>query len=134
MTPRLITSARDDEQGGNVNSTSDLATTASAAAGDAQTVTLMVTMPIKPEWENEFISSAQKFVAAVHANEPDVLTYSVTRHPNRESTYVWIERYRNEAALASHTDTPHMAEIRPKLGHFIAGPVEALRLPQVVPG
>jgi quinol monooxygenase YgiN len=101
--------------------------------GDAQTVTLVVTMPIKPEWESEFIASAQRFVALVHEREPDVLTYILTRHPTRESTYVWIERYRSEAALADHSQTPHMAEIRPKLGTYVAGPIEALRLTQVVP-
>ena len=105
----------------------------SANHGDARTITLVVTMEVKPEHEAGFLAFAREFATLVHANEPDVLVYALTKHPTRDSTYVWIERYRDEATLRNHGQTSYMAEVRPKLQAWLVG-AEALRLEQVIPG
>lgn len=54
----------------------------------AGTITLVVTMQLKPEREASFLEMAAGFVEWVHANEPDTLLYTLNRHPSREHTYV----------------------------------------------
>jgi quinol monooxygenase YgiN len=90
-------------------------------------------MSIKPEFEAAFLDTARDFADKVYANEPGVLLYVLTKHPTREHTYVWVERYRDEEALKAHQETPYFAEARPKLSQWLAGPPEGMRLAQVVP-
>ena len=45
---------------------------------------------------------ARAFADLVYANEPGTLLYVLTKHPTREHTYVWVERYRNAVAAERH--------------------------------
>ena len=63
------------------------------------TVNQLVTMTFAPEHEEAFIELATSVVAQVRANEPDTLLYVLTKDPERDHTYVWIERYRDQQAL-----------------------------------
>ncbi len=110
-----------------------MSSTPPAGQGGPEAITLVVTMSIKPEFEDEFLAMARGFADLVYANEPGVLLYVLTKHPTEEHTYVWVERYRDEATLKQHGETSYMAEVRPKLGQYLAGRPEALRLRQVVP-
>jgi quinol monooxygenase YgiN len=110
-----------------------MSTPSSSAHGNAQVVTLVVTMTFKPEHEHDFLAMAREFTATVHATEPDVLLYTLHKHPSEPHTYVWVERYRNEAALGHHMSTPAMQAVFPKLQNYLAGPPSMLKLDQVVP-
>lgn len=101
--------------------------------GDASVVTLVVTMTFKPEHDQDFVNLARAFVAKVHALEPDTLLYALTKHPTEPHTYVWVERYRNLAALEAHGGSPHMAEVFPSVERWLAKPPEMLQLAQVAP-
>ena len=57
---------------------------------------------------------ARAFADLVYANEPGTLLYVLTKHPTREHTYVWVERYRDAVAAERHRDSSYMAEVRPK--------------------
>ena len=105
-----------------------------AGQGGSEAITLIVTMSIKPEFEDEFLDMARAFADKVYANEPGTLLYVLTKHPTQEHTYVWVERYRHEAALTQHVGTAYMAEARPRLAEFLDSPPELLRLAQVIPG
>jgi quinol monooxygenase YgiN len=104
-----------------------------AGQGGPEAITLVVTMSIKPEFEDDFLEMAAGFADLVYANEPGTLFYVLTRHPSREHTYVWVERYRDEEAMKLHRETSYMAEVRPKLEQYLAAPPEGMRLTQVVP-
>jgi len=75
-----------------------------------QDITLIVTMSLKPDREAEFLAMATEFIDWVHANEPDTLLYVLSRHPSREHTYVWVERYRDESAMKDHGSSDRIAE------------------------
>ncbi|HWC30765.1 MAG TPA: putative quinol monooxygenase [Dehalococcoidia bacterium] len=105
----------------------------SADGETPEAVTLILTMPIKAEFEGDFLAMSREFVAKIHANEPGTLLFVITRHPEREHTYVLVERYRDEAAFAVHRDSPYLAAIRPKLAQYLDGRPELLRLEQVIP-
>jgi quinol monooxygenase YgiN len=96
-------------------------------------ITLIVTMSIKPDREAEFLATAGEFVDWVQANEPDTLLYVLTRHPSREHTYVWVERYRNESAIEAHRNGERFAGAIAVVRASLDGTPEALRLEQILP-
>lgn len=107
--------------------------TASNKHGDTSFITLVVKMPVKPEKEQEFLEAMKAFIPKVQASEEGTELYALTKHATEPHTYVWIERYRDVAALDDHGKTPHMLEIRPRLPEWIGGKVEVQKLEQVLP-
>lgn len=101
--------------------------------GDTDVVTQIVTMTIKPEDERTFLELAAGVIEKVQANEPDTLLYVLTEHPNEPHTYVWVERYPNEQALAAHGEAPYIVEALQQLPGWWAKPPELLKLGQVLP-
>lgn len=99
----------------------------------AMPISLIATMTIKPECEAEFLSAAREFVPWVQANEPGTLLYVLTRHPSREHTFVWLERFRDEAAVDDHRKSEQFAAFLPRVRECLAAPTEGLRLEQVIP-
>ena len=101
--------------------------------GDAATISLIVQMTIKPEHEQEFLAVCQEFADRVHAEEPGVLLYALTKHPTEPHTYVWLERYKDAATLEAHGNTPEMQAVKPKLAIWLAKPPTVLKLEQLIP-
>lgn len=95
-------------------------------------VNQLVTMTLAPEHEAEFLELAASVVAQVRANEQDTLLYVLTKHPERDHTYVWIERYRNQQALTVHSQAPYIAEALAKLPGWWSAPPDWVQLPQVL--
>lgn len=90
-------------------------------------------MAIKPERETTFLESAAGFAEWVDANEPGTLLYTLNKHPSRERTYVWVEGYRDEAAMEAHRTSPQLAEALKVVRECLEGAPEMLRLKQVIP-
>lgn len=107
--------------------------TDSTKHGNPSFITLVVKMPVKPEKEQEFLDAMKVFIPKVLATEEGTELYALTKHETQPHTYVWIERYRDAAALDDHRKTPHMLEIRPRLSDWIGGEVEVQKLEQVLP-
>lgn len=101
--------------------------------GDTSAIALHITMKIKPEQEQAFVSFAADVARKVYDEEPGVLTYTLYKHPTEASTYVWIERYRDAAALDAHMATPSMAEAMQRLPEWLAAPPIVVRYAQVLP-
>jgi len=101
--------------------------------GNGTVVSLVVTMAIKPEHEQEFLELARVTAAKVHAEEPGVLLYVLTKHPTEPSTYVWLERYRDAAAVEAHMQSAHLKAALTKLPGLLARPPEGMKLAQVLP-
>jgi quinol monooxygenase YgiN len=103
------------------------------ARGSTRAVTKIVTVTIAPEHEAELVAYVPQLVARVHANEPGTLLYVVTKHPDRPHTYVWIERYQDEAALKAHVEQPYVVEaVDTVSGWWVAEP-KVLQLSQIAP-
>lgn len=95
-------------------------------------VSQLVTMTFAPEHEGSFLEMARSVVAQVRANEPDTLVYMLTKHPEQDHTYVWIESYRNQQALELHSEAPYMVEALAKLPGWWSSPPELVQLQQVL--
>jgi quinol monooxygenase YgiN len=104
-----------------------------SAHGDADVVTLVVTMAIKPEHDQDFIDYATNVATKVYEKEAGTVLYVLTKHPTESHTYVWVERYRDEKALSAHMETAYMADAMSILPTWWAKQPIALRLAQVMP-
>jgi quinol monooxygenase YgiN len=102
------------------------------AVPETETINQLITMTFAPEHEAAFLELATSVVAQVRANEPDTLIYMLTKHPERDHTYVWIESYRDQDALAVHSDAPYIADALAKLPDWWSAPPEAIQLRQVL--
>lgn len=101
--------------------------------GDADVVALVVTMAITAERDDEFLELAAQTIKQVHENEPGTMLYAMHRHPTEPHTYVWLERYRDEAAFAAHSAAPYITAAVSRLSDLVAAPPQGLRLEQVLP-
>lgn len=107
-------------------------TSGQAPAGSATDhVTQLVTMTFAPEHEDDFLKLAASVVAQVRANEPGTLLYVLTKDPERDHTYVWIERYRDQQALARHGEAPYMADALAKLPGWWSAPPSLVQLREI---
>ncbi len=97
------------------------------------TITLVGTMTIKPEHEEEFLAYATSTVETVLQKEPGTILYTLHSHPTTAHAYVWVERYRDANALEAHAEAPYIREAMGKLQKWLAEPPELLQLRQIVP-
>ncbi len=77
----------------------------------------------------EFKSAAKEMVAAVKANEAGkALQYTLCQSPSNPNEFVFLERYVDDAALAEHGKSAHMAAFGGKIMGLLAGRPEISRL------
>jgi quinol monooxygenase YgiN len=103
------------------------------ARGSALAITKVVTLTVSPEHESKLDDLARRLVDHVYANEPGTLLYVVTKHPSRPHTYVWVERYRDEAALQTHTEQPYVEDAVRRVSSWWVAEPAVLQLAQVAP-
>ncbi len=83
---------------------------------------------------DEFATAAKTMVAAVNENEKGrTLRYELYRSESDPNLFMFFETYADDAALAAHGSTPHMAEFGGKLrsGGLLAGRLELERFQQL---
>jgi quinol monooxygenase YgiN len=91
---------------------------------------LVATIKVKPGTGAQFEAVAKELIAKVRANEPGCKLY-VLHRAEAPDTYVFLERYVDEAAIEAHRQTEHMKSIGKRMGEFMAGRPELLRLTEV---
>lgn len=64
-----------------------------------------------------FLATTAPLVQTVRQEE-GCLHYSLLSSPNDRNMFAFVERWANNRALAAHSVTPHMEEIRPTLRNF----------------
>lgn len=74
-------------------------------------VTQIVTLTMKAGAEEKAIATLKELTEAVKANEPGVLVYAAHRSQKEPSKIVFVEVYKDAAALANHSKQPHMAKM-----------------------
>jgi len=72
----------------------------------------------------QFEEVGKKLAAAVKANEPDCLLYVLTRSKLVPDEYLFIERYKDEAAAKFHGAQPHFLTLGAELFGHMQGPPE----------
>jgi quinol monooxygenase YgiN len=90
---------------------------------------IVATLRIKPGMEKDFEAVAKELVAKVHANEPGCKLYAL-HHGEAPNTYVFMERYADQAAVDAHRAADYFKALGKKMGEFMEGR-EVLRLREV---
>jgi quinol monooxygenase YgiN len=88
---------------------------------------VIATIKVKPGMEQQFERVAKELAAQVNANEPGCTLY-VIHHGEAPHTYVFMERYVDQAAVDAHHTAEHFKALRPKLGECMDGRSEVRRL------
>ena len=91
---------------------------------------VVATIKVKAGMEKEFESVAKELVAKVNANEPGCKLYAL-HVGDAPSTYVFMERYVDQAAVEAHRASDHFKTLGRKMGEFMDGRAEVLRLREV---
>jgi quinol monooxygenase YgiN len=88
---------------------------------------IIATIKAKPGQEAQFQAAALELAAAVRANEPGCLLYTLSKGEDA-STFVFMERYADEAAFAAHRGTEHFKRLGRAMGAFMDGPPTVQRM------
>ncbi len=88
---------------------------------------VVATIKVKAGMEKEFEAVAKELVAKVNANEPGCTLYAL-HHGESPGTYVFMERYADQAAVDAHRASEHFKTLGRKMGEYMDGRAEVLRL------
>ncbi|MEM8616890.1 MAG: putative quinol monooxygenase [Pseudomonadota bacterium] len=82
---------------------------------------VVATLEIAEGKEAEFEAIAKDLMAQVKANEAGTLTYQLYKSKKDANTYIFMEEYASQEALAAHGKTDYFAAAGAKLGPCLAG-------------
>lgn len=91
------------------------------------THSIVATLKAKPGQEEALKTAALQLAAAVRANEPSCLLYTLSQGEDK-SSFVFMERYVDEAALAFHRTTEHFKTLGRAMGAHMDGAPSVLRM------
>jgi quinol monooxygenase YgiN len=94
------------------------------------TRSIVATIKVKAGQEAQFEAVALKLVAAVNANEPGCLLYTLSKGDD-PSTYVFMERYRDDEAMAAHRGMDHFRTLGREMGAFMDGAPSVMRMSEL---
>ncbi len=80
---------------------------------------IVATLKIKEGSGGDFEAVATELVEKVNANEEGVVYYDLYKQD--ETTYVFLERYKDQEAQEAHGKTDYFRELGAKMGAFMAG-------------
>jgi len=78
---------------------------------------------IQPAKREQFFSEVNIAIAATR-KEAGVSRYELVQPVGEPNTFMLIEEYADEAALASHSESEHLKRLGAVLGMLLAGPPE----------
>ncbi len=91
---------------------------------------VVATIKVKPGMERDFEAVAMQLVQKVNAAEPGCKLYTLCKG-EAPLTYVFLERYTDEAATQAHRASDHFKDLGRKMGAFMDGPPQVLRMKEV---
>ena len=94
------------------------------------THSIVATIKVKAGHEADFEAIASKLVAAVNANEPGCILYTLNKGDD-PLAYVFMERYKDEDAVKAHRGTDHYRTLGKEMGAHMDGAPEILRMKEV---
>ncbi|HIE49032.1 MAG TPA: antibiotic biosynthesis monooxygenase [Gammaproteobacteria bacterium] len=83
---------------------------------------IVATLKIKEDSGAEFEAVASQLVEKVNANEDGVVYYDL--YKENETTYVFLERYKDKEAQEAHGKTDYFRALGAQMGPFMAGAPE----------
>jgi quinol monooxygenase YgiN len=91
---------------------------------------IVAKITVKPGMDKEFEAVAKELVSKVRAHEPGCLLYALHRSET-PNVYVFMERYADQAAVDAHRATDHFRSLGRKMGEYMEGRAEVMRLTEV---
>jgi len=91
---------------------------------------VVATLKVKAGQEADFEAVAKQLVAQVNAKEPGCKLYTLCKGAAAQ-TYVFLERYADEDAAKAHRASEHFRELGKKMGAYMEGPPQVLRMTEV---
>ena len=79
---------------------------------------IVATLKIKEGSGSEFEAVASQLVEKVNANEDGVVYYDLFKQD--ETTYVFLEKYKDQEAQDAHGKTDYFRELGAQMGPFMA--------------
>ena len=90
---------------------------------------IVATLKVKEGSGSEFEAIASQLVEKVNANEDGVVYYDLYKQD--DTTYVFLERYKDQEAQDVHGKTDYFRELGAQMGPFMAGSPEIIVLQSV---
>ena len=90
---------------------------------------IVATLKIKEGTGSDFEAVAGQLVEKVNANEEGVVYYDLYKED--DTTYVFLERYKDQEAQEAHGKTDYFKELGAQMGGFMAGAPEVKVLQSV---
>lgn len=92
-------------------------------------IAVIAKLTVQEGKEDEFKQAGEEMVAAVKQHEAGrTLQYTLAQSKKVANEFYFIEAYADDAAMADHGKTPHMAAFGGKIGGMLAGRPEIIRL------
>jgi len=91
---------------------------------------IIARLVIKAGEEETFEAAARDMMAQVANNEPGCKLY-VCSKAKEPQTYVFMERYVDDAAMAAHREADHFKAFGAKIGGILAGAPQIERLSEI---
>jgi autoinducer 2-degrading protein len=87
---------------------------------------LIVTVKVKPEERERFLSVIEDDAICSVRDEPGCVRFEVLQDRDDQDTYYFFEVYQDESALAAHRQTPHFARWNQASEAVLSGPPQRL--------
>lgn len=84
-------------------------------------ISVVARITVKEGQGASFEKVAKELQAQVNANEPGCEYYALHKSDD-PNVYVFIERYKDQAAIETHRKTDHFRSLGKEMGQFMAGP------------
>lgn len=94
---------------------------------------LFVTVKVKPDQRERFLSVIEDDAASSVRDEPGCVDFQVLQDQADADTYYFYEVYQDEAAFQAHGQTPHFARWRAASQEVLQGPPTRLALTRLLP-
>ena len=91
---------------------------------------VVATIKVKDGKGDDFVKVATQLVEKVNANEKGCLLYALYKS-DEPNTYVFLERYKDQAAVEEHRGTEHFKTLGRAMGEFMDGRPDVKRYQQV---
>ena len=89
-------------------------------------IVLIVRVSVQPNKLEQFLGEVNVAIEATR-KEAGVMRYELVQSVEAPATFLMIEEYVDEAALAAHDESEHMRRLLAMLGTMVAGPPEGTR-------
>ena len=89
-------------------------------------------LTIKEGSQADFEAAAKQLEAAVNANEPGILLYRLFKVQGSTTKYIFMEEYKDAAAVDAHRGYDHFKQLGRAMGPFLDGAPVVTRMDKVV--